>query len=513
LTKTQTHSKAKLALAILTSPSAAFEEITQRKLLGTALLIVAITGLISTIGGIARGAIYGPALYLALGKDNPLTWIGLCLLYALALKYLLKWLSTELDYVTAIVILGWSHVILLIHQAAGIGYDLALLANHPNITAIQILNALGLFLPIWFVLTIGIGLQTVYRMPRLRGVMSYMVVLIVFTMGFDMSYAQAHIAPFQNALHGIQTAVGELEAVASNPATMFANPWLHSADQVPRLAASVIGLILGLWQMGKCFGWDADLSKKRLISAGIIGALAIGTYTAIIHKTNYYNRFATAQRLYNSDKPEQAADAMVSLMPVIKQNYPLMLDAANTYYLAGDFEQSAKWYGEYERSISKDVRDESGTGPKMALSLAYTGYGSIADARGQYDDAIKEFSRATKAWPEFKDPWVRMAITFDRMGKYEDAIRAGNHAVKKLDSKAPLVWVALAQAFTRTGDKTQANAAIAMVTGLNADLCKRIASKTDDWSNAVSKLTREDLKFPLEKDLVAETKKPVKKKK
>ncbi len=99
------------------------------------------------------------------------------------------------------------------------------------------------------------------------------------------------------------------------------------------------------------------------------------------------------------------------------------------------------------------------------------------------------------------------------MGKYDEAIKAGNRAVLKLGSKSPAVWVALLEAFNNTGDKKQAAAAMANLAGHDKDLAKRIGPEPNDWRNAVDKLTRKDLEFGLEAEPAPkpETPKPPKK--
>ena len=86
----------------------------------------------------------------------------------------------------------------------------------------------------------------------------------------------------------------------------------------------------------------------------------------------------------------------------------------------------------------------------------------------------------------------------------KEAVEAADkHAIRELDSEAAPAWLALAQAFVQTGDKKQAETAIAMVADKDSDLAKRIGDKADDWKDAVGKLTREDLQFPLEEKPLA----------
>jgi len=495
------HSRLKLALAIMTSPSAAFEEITQRKLLGTAFLIVALTGFVSMIGAIARAMAMGPVQWLALGKDNPLTWVGLYMLYAFALQKLLKWLGTETDYMTILLILGWSHVVLLIHQVAGAVWSISALYEVQNSTMMQILDALRLALPIWYLIIVGTGVQATCRIPLSRGIMSYFVVATAAIIAFDFAYGRARLAPFIVALPG-------LASMAFRLTPMYPDPWLSAPDQLPRLGAAVLGLILGIWNLAKPLGWDVAKKTRMLTAACIIGISTFGIYTLIIYETDYYGKMAHAQQLYDLDKFPEAAKKLEALLPILNDNAALLLDIADTHYLAGNNSRSIEFYNKYIALARKAKHDKH---DNKALAHPYSGLGAVYDIQGKRDLAIKKFEAAQKAWPEFRDPWVRMAVTYDRMGNYIKAIESGEHATKKLGSEAPIAYIALAQAYAQTGDQKQAKAAMDKAKDLDEDLAKKIGNSIVYWKIAVNILTTRDLKYPLEKNPVPPAPKPVRK--
>lgn len=492
LEKTYTHSKLKLALAILTSPRAAFEEILARRLLGTALALVALTGAVSVIGAIARASAVGPVQYFALGKDNPLTWVGLYMLYALGLQKLLKWIGTKADYQGLLMVLGWSHVLLLIHQVAGTAWSIASATGMLTPVSSQFLDALRLGLPLWYVVVVAVGIHVMCQVPFSRGVMSYFVIATAATIAFDLTYGRAKMTPFANALPGVG-----LTAFRLTP--MYPDPWLTAPDQIPRLAAAALGLILGLFVLGKSLGWDVGAARRRAASMGLAAVVLFAGYAYSIWKTDYYGKLLSAQRLYGTDKFEQAGRQLEALLPIVKNNAGLILDIADVYYLAGNGEQSIRYYGKF----ADIVRDAQLTEERdKALSRSYSGIGAVYDIQGKHDLALKQFEKAADAWPEFRDSWVRMAVTHCRMGDYQKAIETGNHAVKKLESEATVPWVALLEAFAQTGDLKQAKAAMEMVSGLDDELAERIGAKPEDWKSAVSKLTPSDLKFPLEREPV-----------
>lgn len=492
------HGKLKLALAILTSPGAAFEEITQRKLLGTAFTLVALTGTMSMIGAIARGLAVGPAQWLALGKDNPLTWVGLFMLYALALQKLLKWLGTETDYITTLLVLGWSHVILLIHQTAGTVWSFASLAGVHNPTVMQTFDALRMALPIWYVIVAGTGIQTACRVPLARGIMSYFVVAAIGAMAFDFTYGRSRLAPFAQGLPGVM-----MTAMRLTPTTP--DPWLTAPDQLPKLAAAVLGLTFGTWNLAKALAWDPAKRTRLVAAAGVVGALVLGIYTLSIYKTDYYGRLASAQQLYDLDRFSESAKKLETLLPMMKGNAALMLDIADTYYLAGNGDRSILYYNKFldvARKLKLSKEDSKG------LAQPLSGIGAVYDMQGKNDLAIKQFEEASRTWPEFRDPWVRLAVTYDRMGDYPKAIESGEHATKKLGSKAAVAYLALAQAYAQTGDEKQAKAAADEVRNLNKDLADTMGKSPSDWKTAVTRLTRKDLKSPLERQQAPAPPKP-----
>jgi tetratricopeptide (TPR) repeat protein len=483
------HSKSKLLLAIITSPGAAFEEIIQRRLLGTAFALGAAVGAVSMIGAFARVYAVGPAQYFALGKDNPLTWLGLYMLYALAMQRLLRWVGSDIEYSTVLLILGWSHVLLLLHQIAATVWSTTIALGGGNRILLQLLDALRLGLPLWYLLVVGIGVQIASRAPLSRGIMAYFVVAAAATIALDYTYGKARIAPFEHGLPG-------LAMTAFRLTPMYPDPWLTAPDQLPKLAAAVIGLVLGLWHLAKSLGWTLDTRNRRVASVAAVGLVCFGIYTFAIYKTDYYGKLLSAQQLYDLAKFHQAAAKMESLLPIIKDNASLMLDLADTYYVADEPNKSIQTYNKLLTLIKKA---RLGKDEYKTIARPYTGIGAAYDLQGKYDQALRYFKLSVKAWPEFRDPWVRMAITYNRIGDYRKAIESGDYATKKLGSKAAVVYVALAQAYAQTKDIKRAETAVKKLHLLNKSLAKKIGDKPQDWKNAVAKLSPQDLKYPLER--------------
>ena len=491
------HSKTRLLLAIFTSPLSAFEEILRRRLLGTALVMIALAGTMAAAATIIRGLTTGPIQFFTLGKENPICWIGLCFLYAWATMKLLGWLGVRADYEKIVTIMGWSQIALLLSQVMAVALAIATAMHVTNQNLLSVLSAANLVFVIWYVLAIGYGIQTACGVPSSRGILTYVVVAAMAGMVLGVSYNLSRVRGLDASVPGFATAQK-----------------IVAADQTPWLIAAVVGLAIGLVNLGRALGWDESKRSRAAVSAGIIGVLALGGYMYAVSSTNYFNTVAAAQRMYQKGNYQESAVRLEKLLPLSTDNQTLLLDLGDVYFLAGKNQQSLSYYQKFLDSFKS-----AGPGAEVPKAQAYSRIGMVYDLDGKYDQAIRAFKESAKLWSKFKDPWVRMSVTYDRMGDYQKAIESGNHAVKDMDSSATLAWVALAQAFSQTNDTKQAGAAIAMVAGKNSDLAKRIGDKPENWKNAVSKLTAQDLKFPLEKEVSAtqvksdEKKKPAEQKK
>jgi hypothetical protein len=253
------HSKAKLALAILTSPNAAFEEILERKLLGTAIFIVALTGCVSMALPVMYAPHGGPTQYFLLGKNNSITWLGLCMLYAFILSKLLTWIGSEIDYPRVLTIMGWSQILLLLMQIiTAVGTAVAVSGRSSQIL-LQFMYAVNLGLPIWYVALIGVGIRAATGAQLSRGVLTYVVIAIAAGIAFTITYQSAMSSAFQKSLPGVKTTA---EAIVAS-------------DTGPWLVAGVIGLLIGMVQLGRGLGWDRGLVLRSAASAFVVGAAAV----------------------------------------------------------------------------------------------------------------------------------------------------------------------------------------------------------------------------------------------
>jgi len=490
------HSKAKLALAILTSPAAAFEEILRRKLLGTAMAIVGITGVLSMVVAVGHGINYGPLHFFEIGKSNPLTWFGLYLLYALALQKLLKWIGTEVSYADVLTVMGWSQVCLLLMQVAAVVSENPAVSNMPGGNLQQGLLALVLVLQVGYVAIIAVGLQAACRIPFARGIMGYSVVAIAAMIACGITYSRSRTEVFLSAPDELQQAVRSVVG----------------ADATPWVGAAALGLILGGWYLAEVFGWDKRTRTIRTATLGLIGLAAFGVYFGVMRHTDYYGAIFGIQRDYELDKFDDAARRMRSIRHMSTMGVPgftteayLTLGVADTYLLANKPGRAISYYHKYEKLAAEAKLDKPQAG---VLARIHAGIGCAYEMQGRTGEAIEQFKAAAKAFPESRDPWVRLAVAYDRIGNYPEAIKAADHALVKQKSEAVVAWVALAQAALHTGDAKRAKEAMDKVKEIDDELAEKIGSKPEDWKNAVSKLAPIDLKFPLEKDPVVPQERP-----
>lgn len=487
-----THSKAKLALALFTSPAAAFEEISRRRLLGTALFIVCITGAVAMLPWALAARAGEPLQLLMLGGSNPVAWLGLCFLFVWGMQILLKWLGTKVEFVELLTLMGWSQVALLLAQ---IGWSVVLAVQGDAAKHQVLINAafafyiLGL---VWYVALAGSAVHTLTTAPKARGVMTYLVVYAAATIACSTTYGNAKLTPFQNALPGVNATARQIVQV----------------DQTPWVVAAIIGLIIGAALLAKAFGWAHSKARAAAAGAGLIGLCMLGSYMYGVHRQDYYGKLMNANDAYLDGNYTKAAEGFDSFLKLSKSNLSLTLDIANVYYLAKQDNLALARLKDAE-----DYVKGSDTDAKHVRAVIADHYGMVYDAQGNYSDALAEFEKASKDWAEFREPWVRMAVIYDRLGQYDKAIDTANHAVKKLDSEATVAWVALAQAFAQTGDTKQEKAAVAMVVGKDKKLAAKIDSSAGGWKDGVNQLSREDLKFQLEHDLAPQPKKPSKAKK
>lgn len=470
------HSKAKLALAVFTSPGAAFEEIHRRKLLGTALLISAITGTIAVFPPLIAYFSGERFQWLVIAQYNPVAWIGLTMLYVLAMQRLLKWIGAQVDFVALLTLVGWAQLAMLVVEIARIVYSISGGSSISVASASQ--ACIALFL-LWYVILMGPAVQALIGVHKIRGVLTYVVIQLAIWIGLTWTYVNTRLSGFEGASRGVNYLVGVLAY----------------ADKLPWAAVATLGLAVGTAMIAKHFELEPARVKAYAAGAGLLGLIVFGAFAFGLYHAGYYARLGHVQQATFNGQYSEAAQYLEPLKHASKNNGALLLDLGDLYFLSNNDDRAVDRYKDAIASIGHYATFDR----QMLLAQAHDGIGAIYDLQGKYPEALAEFEKASKAWPEFREPWVRKAVTYDRMGKYDKALEADNHAMKKLESEATVAWVALGEASAQTGNTAQTKTAIAIVAKRDTKLADRIGKSLENWKHAVDKLTRVDLKYPLER--------------
>lgn len=480
------HSKAKLALAIFTSPGPAFEEINRRKLLGDALMISAITGTVAMIPPLVAYFSGERLQWLTLSQYNPIAWIGLTMLYVFVMQKMLKWIGAQVDFVPLLTLMGWAQLSMLMVQIGVLSLTIAGVTGNATLASAGMAGT-ALF-SLWYVLLMGSAIQALVPVNRLRGILTYVVVHGAIWIGLSNTYVSTRVSGFPNATAGVLSAV---QAVGS-------------ADRLPWAVAAVLGLAIGASALAKHFELPSGRMKAYAAGSALLGLVIFAIFAYALHQAGHYGRLRQGYIYAVSQQYDKAAHKFEQFAPMTKDNSSLLYDIGNLHYLAGNDKEALK---SFRRAADK--LEERGAWEKDKwLARAWNGVGAVYDQQGKHDEAIKQFEKASKSWPEFREPWVRKAVTLNRMGKYDKALEAADHAMKKLDSEATVAWAAFAQASVQTDKTEQAKAAIAIVKERDEKLAARLGKSLDDWKTAVDRLTREDLKYPLEKEPAPPPKQP-----
>lgn len=469
------HSTAKLALAIFTSPAAAFEEINRRKLLRTGLIISAITGTLSVLPPLIA-CLSGERLqWLVISQYNPVAWVGLTMLYVAFMQRVLKWIGAQVDFVALLTLMGWAQLAMVLAVLATISLTVGQVTDT---AALQSAGGAGIVLfSLWYVSLMGTAIRTLLNVNRARGILTYVVVHLALWIGLSLTYHNTRVSGFEGATRGILS--------------LASFPFLSYADRLPWAGAAVAGLVIGA--VALCRHFELPTPKLRQYSAGAaaVGLLLFGIWVYALHQAGYYATLRSAYIHTIGQRHLEAAADLKKLTHLTKLNGAVWLDIADLYYMAEQDNNALRYY---QQSI-KSINSVPAVDLHMWRAQAHNGIGNIYDLQGKHREALAQFKKASKAWPDFREPWVRMAIAYCRMGMYDQALEAADHAQKKLGSEALTAWVALGQASLHSDKSAQAKTAMAIV----RDKDEKLAARMGDWRQAVDRLSRQDLRYPLER--------------
>ena len=176
-------------------------------------------------------------------------------------------------------------------------------------------------------------------------------------MALDTTYGQRLLQPFHSSLPGITLAALRFAPMVAPQiylAALGTDPWVRGIDQLPRLVGGMIGLVTGLWVIGKSAGWDDRLRSRRVAAVGVIGLVAVGGYMFAWNTRGYYNTLVHVHSLYTTERYQKAADLLKTIPPQLTDNKHqiwgiankalVVTDIADLYYDAGDSRSALEYY-------------------------------------------------------------------------------------------------------------------------------------------------------------------------
>ncbi len=479
------HSYARLALGVITSPQLALQQVYERKLLVQAIWIVAITGAIAALKVVVNAHEFSALNWFLIGKNNPITQLGLYFLYAAVLTRILTWLQSDAELEGVLTIMGWSQVFLALFHVVAIVQQLLMAYGMEAQIVLTTLQIFQMAFYVWYIFVIAYGLQTVYKIPTFRAVISYSVVATAGMLAFQLALAQARSDPFRDAPEMLLQKANQLA----------------QADGTGWLLGALLGFIFGIKYLAKSREWS-QANTIRFMTIGIAtGAVMLGGYLWATFYFDYYGKLANVNYFYKQERFARAAEELLKVPEAPK------LFVGELYYLAGESKKALAQYDELEESID-EIRGSKQDQDKSIATL-HVHRGTVYLSDEIYDKALGEFEKAKKLWESFREPYVRSAVTYAIMDEHDKSLEEADYALQELGSEAALAWTALAEAsavkleendtnfFTRNMYTNQLKTAIAMVSDTDADLAERIGEKRDSWRSACDKIERKDLKYPL----------------
>ncbi|MEN6371282.1 MAG: tetratricopeptide repeat protein [Armatimonadota bacterium] len=460
------HSLLKLALAVITSPADAFEEILRRQLLMPGILISAIGGLLSA--GVVLYNFYflkeGSLFYLA-GGSNPADTVGLLLVNALVVSLTAKYLQGEGDYAKTLTVLAWAGCVSIPAILTGL---------------FKPVQSLGTIINLWGVVVMVMGIQQAQKITVWKSIGTLFTMLItdgVFLIWLGR-YCMSSIYP----------------AIATNvPSFAASTISLQIVTSLLVIAALAVAAKM-LPKLAK----GTDYRNSLIIVLLILGLAAAGALFASLHKADPVMEVVRGARAYQDEDTPDPAESVKHFQRELRY---IPNDAYVKLYLAHAFSAS----GSYDKALAQ--YNEFTGSKSYPPQLVRTCTGTVHYMQGKYDDARKDFEKAVKDSPDYAEANARLALVYLRLGKNGDAVKSAKAAVKD-KCEGTLAYIALAQAYTLEGNTKEAGDAMSKVKEIDEALAGRISSGPDGWKNAVMQLTPLDLRMPLK---LPEIKQPVKK--
>lgn len=454
----------KLMLGVITSPRDAFEEITRRKLLGVALMMPAVFGLMLVADIMTNPLFRNTGMLFGLATKNPVAALALLLILSFVAYQGSRLVMGEGTFLDTLMMIGWTFLPVVISLLIGL---------------IRPLNVLSQAVFMWALVVAMIGLAQVQKITVLKSA----GVIILSLIGTF-------------AMYGLLTS------------HFLTTVYTQTAAEVPSMAAVVIpGAVLGAWLLAIALVIAAvfiprllDENVRRLYVAVFAATAVAGVAIAVVAtgcavKLDLVGGVIRGARFYMSvGAPDPAAavrhfDKDLDYFP---SDYPVRLYRGHALAASGDYDEALKDYDKIRKSLNVNIHPDS----KNMLAVVETGTGSVRYYQGDYKAAGKKFDEAAELWAGYYEPVARKSLVELRLGREKEALDTANKAIKAgYDGVMP--HVVLAQIHTKQGDKKKAEAAIKSVTDMNRELAKKLSSAPGGWGSAVENLTRMDLRMPI----------------
>lgn len=452
--------KWKLALAVITAPRQAFEEIIERKLLGTGLLITAVSGLLALalhLTGYLRGtsSIYDFGLY------NPVTSVAWMLAASLIIYYMAKLGGGQGSLPDTVTVVGWAHVVSAVYYALYIG---ALFT--PRLVS-----------PAWlayayFAVVSVLAIERIHAIPLWKS--AIVTVFGFFFLSIVSSAFNSLAAVTDSGANGVHTVAG-----------------MRPIGEPLYLAVLAILAGVTMFLVLRHIRWPAQKRLAPVLAVSVAALVAAGSMamvTVVLKPGSYIKAARDAYHTGDYGKAESNFDRVLKVFPGDVQS---QLYLGHTYLAEGRYKPAEQQF--------KDLLRQSthGFAAPMDTARTYTGLGAVAYAQEDYKQAVSQFDNALKSWPNYREANSRKALALLKMGDLKEAGKAAEKALKDgADSAVP--YAVLTQVYSRGGDPKKAKDNFGMVTTRDPKLADAIGRDPGNWPAAGERVPDRFLKYPFE---------------
>lgn len=454
-----------LLAAMIFSPTTAFEEILERKMLTVGILITAVMGLLESVTilvGYYNGK--GSSLF-QLASGNPACAVGLLLVVSWITWKLAQSMQGEGSYLDTLMVIGWSNAIVCITILLGLS----------SLTA-----RFGSIIWIWAFVVLIIGIQRAHRFSVWRAIGAYLPA--IFTIALLPIMVDKYY--LEKTYHGV-----------ASEYPSFAAYFIPSSVVSSFLAAAA--LVIVAWMIPRLP--DAKRLQALLVAFACIGVAAAITLIAYVQSVDPINEVVIGVRAYHREKPDPARAAVhfERELKYFPSDIYVQLYLAHSLAASGNYKLSVKQY----KHIAELVKND-----KTSQSITSTGIGTVRYFEGDYKAARKEFKKAKKFEKRYAEPKARLGLAYLRLSNEKEAIKTAKSAISD-GHEGYIPLIVLAQAYTITGDVKKAQDAIKKVGKIDKQLASRIAAGTGGWSRAIERLTPIDLRMPLKLPTISTSRK------